>query len=82
MPKNRRILCRTAKKEGILLSVIMSLIMIYVMAALNECVKNGAFAADAWVVSLQRLPLGFVVGIIGQPLWRDSDRREHHCHEF
>ena len=53
-----------SKKEGILLSVIMSLIMIYVMAALNECVKDGAFAADAWVVSLQRLPLGFVVGII------------------
>lgn len=53
-----------SKKEGILLSVIMSLIMIYVMAALNECVKTGAFTADAWVVSLQRLPLGFVVGII------------------
>ena len=53
-----------SKKEGILLSVIMSLIMIYVMAALNECVKTGAFTADAWVASLQRLPLGFVVGII------------------
>ena len=53
-----------SKKEGILLSVIMSLIMIYVMAALNECVKNGAFSAEAWVVSLQRLPLGFIVGII------------------
>ena len=53
-----------SKKEGILLSVIMSLIMIYVMAALNECVKNGAFDAEAWVVSLKRLPLGFVVGII------------------
>ncbi len=53
-----------SKKEGILLSVIMSLIMIYVMAALNECVKNGAFSAAAWVVSLKRLPLGFIVGII------------------
>ena len=53
-----------SKKEGILLSVIMSLIMIYVMAALNECVKNGVFSAEAWVVSLQRLPLGFIVGII------------------
>ena len=53
-----------SKKEGILLSVIMSLIMIYVMAALNECVKNGAFSADAWVVSLRRLPPGFLVGII------------------
>lgn len=52
-----------SKKEGILLSVIMSLIMIYVMAALNECVKNGAFSAGAWLVSLKRLPLGFVVGI-------------------
>ena len=53
-----------SKKEGMLLSIIMSLIMIYVMAALNECVKAGAFAADAWVVSLKRLPLGFAVGII------------------
>ena len=53
-----------SKKEGILLSVIMSLIMIYVMAALNECVKNGALSAEAWVVSLKRLPLGFIVGII------------------
>lgn len=53
-----------SKKEGILLSVIMSLIMIYVMAALNECVKNGTFSAEAWVVSLWRLPLGFIVGII------------------
>lgn len=53
-----------SKKKGILLSVIMSLIMIYVMAALNECVKNSAFSAEAWVVSLKRLPLGFIVGII------------------
>lgn len=54
----------SSKKEGILLSVIMSLIMIYVMAALNECVKSAAFSADAWLISLKRLPLGFVVGII------------------
>ncbi len=53
-----------SKKEGILLSVIMSLVMIYVMAALNECVKSGALTADAWLVSLKRLPLGFLVGII------------------
>ena len=53
-----------SKKEGILLSVTMSLIMIYVMAALNECVKHGAFSAEAWVVSLKRLPLGFIVGIV------------------
>ena len=36
-----------SKKEGILLSIIMSLIMIYVMAALNECVKSGAFGSEA-----------------------------------
>lgn len=53
-----------SKKEGILLSIIMSFIMIYVMAALNECVKSGALTADAWLVSLKRLPLGFIVGII------------------
>lgn len=54
----------SSKKEGILLSVIMSFVMIYVMAALNECVKAGAFTGGAWVVALERLPLGFVVGII------------------
>ena len=53
-----------SRKEGILLSIIMSLIMIYVMAALNECVKSGAFSGEAWIVSLKRLPLGFAVGII------------------
>lgn len=53
-----------SKKEGIPLSIIMSLIMIYVMAALNECVKSGAFSGEAWIVSLKRLPLGFAVGII------------------
>lgn len=53
-----------SKKEGIWLSIIMSLIMIYVMAALNNDVKIGAFAASSWVLALQRLPLGFVVGIL------------------
>ena len=53
-----------SKKEGIFLSLIMSFIMIYVMAALNECVKAGMFSGQAWLVSLQRLPLGFIVGII------------------
>ena len=54
-----------SKKEGILLSIIMSLIMIYViMAALNECVKSGALGSEAWIVSLKRLPLGFAVGVI------------------
>lgn len=54
----------TSKKEGICLSVIMSLIMIYVMAALNNDVKIGAFAASSWMLALERLPLGFIVGII------------------
>ena len=53
-----------SKKEAICLSLIMSFIMIYVMAALNECVKSAAFTVEAWIVSLQRLPLGFIVGII------------------
>ncbi len=56
MPKN--------KTEGLLLSVIMSLIMIYVMAALNNNVKIGAFEASSWMLALQRLPLGFLVGIL------------------
>lgn len=64
MPENRRNVMPSSKKEGIILSVTMSLIMIYVMAALNECVKSGAFSADAWLVSLKRLPLGFAVGIV------------------
>lgn len=53
-----------SKKEGHVLSVVMSLIMIYVMAALNNDVKLGAFAAESWILALQRLPLGFLVGII------------------
>lgn len=53
-----------SKKEGILLSLIMSLIMIYVMAALNNDVKIGAFAASSWKLALERLPLGYIVGII------------------
>ena len=56
MPRN--------KKQGIALSLIMSLIMIYVMAALNLCVRAHAFYADAWVTALQRLPLGYVVGVL------------------
>lgn len=52
------------KKEGILLSLIMSLIMIYVMAALNDMVKNSAFTASSWTLALKRLPLGYLVGII------------------
>ena len=53
-----------SKKEGIFLSLIMSLIMIYVMAALNNCVKDGCFTSTSWLIALQRLPLGFIVGII------------------
>lgn len=53
-----------SKKEGILLSVIMSLIMIYVMAALNNDVKLGEFSADSWKLALERLPLGFLFGIL------------------
>lgn len=53
-----------SKKEGILLSVILSAVMIYVMAALNNDVQLGRFAASSWMLALQRLPLGFVVGIL------------------
>ena len=53
-----------SKKQGIILSVTMSLIMIYVMAALNLNVRFGRFEAQSWAIALQRLPLGFLVGII------------------
>lgn len=53
-----------SKKEGIFLSLIMSLVMIYVMAALNNDVKLGVFAASSWLLALERLPLGYVVGIL------------------
>lgn len=56
MPRN--------KKQGIALSLIMSLIMIYVMAALNLNVRLGRFAGESWVVALQRLPLGYLVGVV------------------
>ena len=36
-----------SKREGILLSLIMSLIMIYMMAALNDNVRLGEFAASS-----------------------------------
>ncbi len=52
-----------SKKQGIALSFIMSLIMIYVMAALNLDVRDHSFSANNWVIALQRLPLGFIVGI-------------------
>lgn len=53
-----------SKKQGLLLSVLMSLFMIYIMAALNMDVRAGAFAASSWMIALQRLPLGYLVGII------------------
>ena len=52
------------KKQGLCLSFIMSFIMIYVMAALNIDVRQGYCSAQAWLIALQRLPLGFVVGIL------------------
>ena len=56
MPENR--------KQGTILSLLMSLIMIYVMAALNLNVRNGSFTAEVWYTALVRLPLGYIVGII------------------
>ena len=52
------------KKQGLCLSFIMSFIMIYVMAALNIDVHQGYCSAQAWLIAFQRLPLGFVVGIL------------------
>ncbi len=79
-----------SKKQGILLSIIMSLIMIYIMAVLNMDVRLGRFAGEAWLIALKRLPLGFLVGIICDlcictPLSRrivggvctDGDRERH-----
>lgn len=51
------------KKQGVILSLTMSLIMIYIMAALNLWVRDGV-SAEAWLTALQRLPLGYIVGII------------------
>ncbi len=41
-----------SKREGILLSLIMSLIMIYMMAALNDNVRLGEFAASSWLLDI------------------------------
>ena len=56
MPENR--------KQGTILSLLMSLIMIYVMAALNLNVRNGSFTTGVWLTALMRLPLGYIVGIL------------------
>lgn len=53
-----------SKKEGVILSLIMSLVMIYLMAALNDGVKAGELTMYSWIIALHRLPLGFLVGII------------------
>lgn len=52
-----------SKKQGIALSIIMTLIMIYVMAALNLDVRDHSFRTVNWMIALKRLPLGFIVGI-------------------
>lgn len=41
-----------SKREGILLSLIMSLIMIYMMAVLNDNVRLGEFAASSWLLDI------------------------------
>lgn len=41
-----------SKREGILLSLIMSLIMIYMMVALNDNVRLGEFAASSWLLAI------------------------------
>ena len=52
-----------SKKQGLCLSLIMSLIMIYVMAALNMAIRLGHLSGEVWL-ALQRLPLGYVVGVL------------------
>ena len=53
-----------SKKQGVLLSLIMSLVMIYLMAVLNLDVRQGCFAREAWGIALRRLPLGYFVGVV------------------
>lgn len=38
--------------------------MIYVMAALNLDVRDHCFSTNNWLIALQRLPLGFIIGIL------------------
>lgn len=51
-------------KEGILSSFIMSVIMIYVMAALNYGVHTGDVGTASWSHALFNWPLAYVVSII------------------
>ena len=53
-----------SKKQGLCLSLIMSLIMIYVMAALNMAIRLGHLSGEIWLIALQRLPLGYIVGVL------------------
>lgn len=64
MRERRKVEMPRSKKQGVLLSLLMSLFMIYIMAALNMNVRMGAFAVSSWVVALQRLPLGYLVGVL------------------
>jgi len=52
-----------SKLQGILLSLIMSLLMIYVMGAINLSVRSGTVSGEHWMTALKRLPLGYIVGI-------------------
>ena len=52
-----------SKREAHCLSILMSLMMIYIMAALNDAVRIGDFSAQSWLLALKRLPLGFLFGI-------------------
>ena len=53
-----------SKKQGLCLSLIMSSIMIYVMAALNMAIRLGHLSGEVWLIALQRLPLGYIVGVL------------------
>lgn len=51
-------------KESILFSFIMSVIMIYVMAALNYGVRAGNVGTASWSYALFNWPLAYVISII------------------
>lgn len=51
-------------KEGILSSFVMSVIMIYVMAALNYGVRADNVGTASWSQALFNWPLAYVISII------------------
>lgn len=53
-----------SKKEGLMFSFIMSAIMIYVMAALNYCVREHTMNSAAWIYATSTFILGYIIGII------------------